>query len=122
MVVLVLGDLADDARLGQLLAGAAEGVAGGQLAGHRLVQAGVAQGVDQVGVADGDAGAGPGDDLAEQLRAGRDGRGSRWSWSGSSWVMSSLGSGWERKRPGDAAGTAVDTGRSATRRAVANGL
>ena len=41
---VVLGHLADDPVLRQLLAGPGEGVAGGQLAGDPLVQAGVAQG------------------------------------------------------------------------------
>lgn len=51
---LVLGDLADDPLLGQLLAGAGEGVTRGQFAGDRLVQAAVAQGLNQVDVSDGD--------------------------------------------------------------------
>jgi hypothetical protein len=46
--------------LGELPAGPGEGVSRSQLAGRRLVQAGVAEGGDQVGVLDRDAGATPG--------------------------------------------------------------
>jgi len=77
---VVLGDLADDPLVGQLLAGPGEGVAGGEFAGDGGVEAGVGQGGDEGRVGDGDAGAGPGDDLAEEAGAGGDrerGRGGR---------------------------------------------
>src|SRR5262249_9795805 len=68
----VLADWADDALLGQLLAGAAEGVAWCQLASDTLVKPRAAQGFDEVEVPDADARAGPADDLAEQAGARRD--------------------------------------------------
>src|SRR5436190_108750 len=64
------GDGADDAVLGQLLARATEGVSRQQLPRDRGVQAGVGEGGDQVGVADGGRGARPGDDLSQESRAG----------------------------------------------------
>src|SRR5262249_45922740 len=66
----VLTDLANDAGLGQLLAGACEGVSRCQLASHGFFQVGVAKRIDQVEVLDLDAGAGPGDDFSQQPRTG----------------------------------------------------
>jgi hypothetical protein len=60
-----LGDRADDPVLRQLPARPAEGVAGEQLAGDRGVEPSVGQRRHQVGVADGGARTGPGDDLAQ---------------------------------------------------------
>jgi hypothetical protein len=64
--VNVLRGGADDPLAGQCPAGTRKRVAGGQLTGECRVEAGGGQGGRQVGVADGGAGAGPGDDLAEQ--------------------------------------------------------
>jgi hypothetical protein len=68
--VLVLGDGSNDPLVGESLAGPGEGMAGGEFAGDALVESGGAEGLDEVEVPDGEAGAGPGNDLTEEFLPG----------------------------------------------------